>query len=171
MNEPMDAPRDEHLPTVAEPLPGYLGKPGLRLSRRLIAESWRPGRTRPNETQAAILAEMAADLKRALVPAQPEAIGRLVEALMWHYPALPRPERAAASVAADWLRDLGHLPEDLVDAGCAGWRRGTNAFAPTPGHLLAIADPILAARRNLATMVARLLAPAAEPAGLATEER
>lgn len=170
MNASVDDDRGERLPTVAEPLPEYLGRPGLRLSRRLIGESWRPNRTRLTQTQAAMLGEMAVALERALVPAKPETIGRLIEALMWHYPAPPRSEEAAASVAADWLRDLRHLPEDIVDAACAGWRRGQHAFAPSPGHLLAIADPILAARRNLLMMVARLIAPAG-PAEHALEDR
>ena len=55
-----------------------------------------------------------------------------------------------AGIAEDWLEDLAHLPEDVIDAACAGWRRAENKFAPTPGHLLAIANPILVVRRFLA---------------------
>jgi hypothetical protein len=98
-------------------------------------------------------------LRLAMVPAKPVVLGALLQALMWHYPAVQRSPEAAESIAADWLRDLGHLPADIVDAACCGWRRGQNAYAPSPGHLLAIGDPILTARRHLLAMAERLILP------------
>lgn len=154
------------LPTAEEPLPEFLGTPGLQLLRQLIREAWRSDRPRLNPGQEAVVREIADAAARSLKPAKPAEIGRLLEALMLHYPVVHRTPEAAASIAADWLRDLGHLPRDIVDAACTAWRRGQNAYAPTPGHLLALADPILVARRHLHSMAVRLLPPvgsAADP--------
>lgn len=147
------------LPTAEEPLPEFLGKPGLLRLRQLIKDGWASNRAPLTGPEEAVVREMIDALRRALVPAKPAAIGRLLEALMWHYPAVPRSPEAAESVAADWLRDLGHMPEDIVDAACTGWRRGANAYAPSPGHLLALAEPILQARRQLLFLAERLVAP------------
>lgn len=147
------------LPTVEEPLPEYLGTPGLLLLRRLIRDHWKEAdRLKLSDEQWQVIGEIVAALDRLMVPAKPAEIGRMLEALMYHYPAVPRLPEAAASIAADWLRDLGHLPADIVDAACTAWRRGQNAYAPTPGHLLSLADPILISRRHLHSMSARILA-------------
>lgn len=148
------------LPTPEEPLPAYLGKPGLLQLRQLIKQSWGSSRQTLTAEQSAVVREMIEVLRLTLVPAKPAEIGQMVGDLMWHYPAVSRPPEAASSVAADWIRDLGHLPRDIVDAACSGWRRGPNSFAPAPGHLLAIADPILVARRHLLTLAERLIVPA-----------
>ncbi|MBW7057524.1 hypothetical protein KY389_12610 [Paracoccus bogoriensis] len=95
-------------------------------------------------------------LLASLTPAKPERIAQLVTRLIGHYPQQPLPEDVRKGVAEDWLEDLGHLPEDIIDAACAGWRRAENKFAPTPGHLLAIANPIFASRRFMAQHAAQL---------------
>lgn len=80
----------------------------------------------------------------------------MIDALGWHYPQAARPSAARASLASDWLRDLGHLPADILDAACTAWRRAPNSYAPTPGHLLALAEPILHTRQFWAKRAAQL---------------
>ncbi|MCL5779206.1 hypothetical protein M1105_19775 [Limibaculum sp. FT325] len=80
----------------------------------------------------------------------------MIEALGWHYPQAARPAAARASLASDWLRDLGHLPADILDAACTAWRRAPNTYAPTPGHLLALAEPILHTRQFWAKRAAEI---------------
>lgn len=116
--------------------------------------------------QRKALAEVLTRLEAAMIPAAPEDIARQLEALMWHYPRISRPPEAEASVARDWIGDLGHLPPDIVEAACTVWRRGVNAYAPMPGHLLAIANPILAARRMLLMVARRLAAPEGSGRGM-----
>lgn len=130
------------IPTQAEPWPGLAGEPGLMLLQRLIkrAEPGQKQRLEPAEVSA--LERLSEAMRLGLQPARPSEIAGAVEALMWHYPAVHRSEAAAKSVARDWLRDLGHLSAELVDAACSNWRRGPNSYAPMPGHLLAYADPI-----------------------------
>jgi hypothetical protein len=82
----------------------------------------------------------------------------MVDRLAWHYPRTARPANARRAVAEDWLADLAHLPADIIDAACAAWRRAPNIYAPTPGQLLAIANPILEARRFWARHAAQLAA-------------
>lgn len=148
------------LPTAEEPLPEFLGTHGLLLLRQLIRDQWRDSdRGKLTGEKRAAVEEIVAALDRLMVPAKAAEIGRMLEALMYHYPAVQRTPEAAASVAADWLRDLGHLPADIVDAACTAWRRGQNAYAPTPGHLLALADPIFVARRQLLAMARRVISP------------
>jgi hypothetical protein len=86
----------------------------------------------------------------------PAEIAEMVDRLAWHYPRTARPAAARRSIAEDWIADLAHLPADIIDAACASWRRAPNVFAPTPGHLLALATPILDARRFWARLAAQL---------------
>ena len=150
----------EKLPTVSEPWPGLAQAPGLLLLRRLIKQT-APGRApEVTDSERRLIDETLGWIEKSLMPAKPDVIGRLIEAVMWHYPPIQRPEKAAHSVAKDWLRDLGHLPEDLLDAACCHWRRGQNSFAPSPGHLLTIANPIWQHRHHLFEMGRRLFPPA-----------
>lgn len=153
------APVAKKLPTAEEPLPEFLGTPGMQLLRQLSRERWKADRDRLTAEQESLMREFVAGAERALVPAKPAVISEMLRALFWHYPAVQRPPEAAESIAKDWLRDLGHLPEDIVDAACTGWRRGKNEYAPTPGHLLAIGDPIFTARQHLLQLALRLVAP------------
>ncbi len=145
------------LPTVERPVPAVEGTDGLRLLRRLMREAVTK-KVRLEPAEAEMLKNLLDEAERSLHPARPAQIAELVQALSWHYPSRGAlsPE-ANASVAKDWLRDLGHLPEDILDAACSNWRRGPNSYAPMPGHLLAIADPILNARRLLRDFARRYL--------------
>lgn len=165
MNHTHPANLGSALPAPDDPLPELDGTHGMRLLRQFVRDSV-PGQRMPDPEQRKALAEVLARLEAAMEPAGPEEIARQLEALMWHYPRIARPPEAEASVARDWIRDLGHLPPDIVDAACTGWRRGVHAYAPMPGHLLAIADPILAARRMLLTVARRLAAPEGSGKGM-----
>lgn len=104
------------------------------------------------------------------MPATPKQIVGLIEELVWHYPNPDRPDAARRALAKDWLRDLGHLPEDILNAACTAWRRAPNVFAPTPGQLLALANPIFDTRRFWARRAVKL-AGDAEPATASTQPR
>ena len=80
----------------------------------------------------------------------------MITRLIGHYPQHTLADDIRAGIAEDWLEDLAHLPEDVIDAACAGWRRAENKFAPTPGQLLAIANPIVTIRRFLAQQGAQI---------------
>jgi hypothetical protein len=92
-------------------------------------------------------------------PAPAEAILDRIAALALHYPARPLTDAQAERLAADWIADLGHLPADILDAACRDWRRSANGFAPTPGQLLALADPIFRGRAFYLEAAERLLDP------------
>jgi hypothetical protein len=112
------------------------------------------------------MASAARALSASLTPAKPSEIASLIEDLAWHYPRQDRPDGARKSLARDWLRDVGHLPADIIDAACTAWRRDANSFAPTPGHILTLAAPILQARKFWARL-ATDLSGATEPVSFA----
>jgi hypothetical protein len=129
---------------------------------QLLRKQIRNGPQRPKlaPEERAELARAAAALSTSLSPATPGEIAEMIDRLAWHYPRTARPAAARRTIAEDWIADLAHLPADIIDAACAAWRRAPNDFAPTPGHLLALATPILEARRFWARLAAQL---AAEP--------
>lgn len=146
------------LPSVERPLPEIEGTPGLTLLRRLMRDAVVAAKARLSDEERRLLSELVTILDRSMKPAKPEEIAENLRALMLHYP--PRAARSReeeASIARDWLIDLGHLPADVVGAACAAWRRGQNSYAPMPGHLLAVADPILNARKVLRNLTRRYL--------------
>jgi hypothetical protein len=142
------------VPSTAEPLPAITGTPGMQLLRILIVKG--RSRERPVPKDRALIGEAAAALSTSLTPATHKEIASLIEQLAWHYPRPDRTEAARKSVSRDWLRDLGHLPADIVDAACTAWRRAPNGFAPTPGHILALANPIFEMRGFWARHAAQL---------------
>lgn len=148
-------------PTVAEPLPAVSATPGMRLLRNWTLKPRQ--REQPSPEERAQIAPTAAALNAALTPATPQQIAGLIEELVWHYPNPERPDAARHALAKDWLRDLGHLPEDILGAACTAWRRAPNVFAPTPGQLLALANPIFETRRFWARRAVEL-AGGTEPA-------
>ena len=93
----------------------------------------------------------------SLEPAGTDFIQTTLWGLMLHYPDRPLADEERASVLADWITDLGEFPEDVIFAICQQWRRGSNSFAPTPGHLLELAEPILKVRRIYHTLVSDAL--------------
>lgn len=151
MNPPANP---DALPSAGEPLPAITTMPGMQLLRNWIVSA-RLKAMPPAEEQAQI-AEVAKALSASLTPAKPAEIAKMIEELAWHYPRQERPDPARQTVARDWLRDLGHLPADIIDAACTAWRRAPNQFAPTPGHILALAEPILHTRQFWARRAAEL---------------
>jgi len=155
--------REEGLPAVENPMPSLALLPGVVLLKQRSAERHRMGygaKLPPlKPDQVPLVAEVGRLLSALLIPATPAEIGRMIEALVWHYPHTPRPEHALESVAGDWIRDLGHLPADIIDAACTAWRRAPNAFAPSPGHLLEIANPIMSQREFWRRLVDSELEP------------
>lgn len=162
--------KDEGLPAVDNPMPTLASLRGIRLLRQRSAERHKMGygaKMPPLAVdQVPAVAEAERLLSDLLSPAKPAAIGRMIEALIWHYPHQPRPDHALESIAADWVRDLGHLPADIIDAACTAWRRSTNQFAPTPGHLLEVASPIMAQREFWHRLAGQELAPFASAGSL-----
>lgn len=148
----------EEKPSAANPLPTIGATPGMQLLRKQIMHG--PKRPQLAPEEQADLVRAAAALSTSLSPASPSEIAEMVDRLAWHYPRTTRPAAARRSVAEDWLADLAHLPADIIDAACAAWRRAPHDYAPTPGHLLALATPILEARRFWARLAAQLVTEA-----------
>lgn len=143
-------------PSTVDPLPMLSDRAGLSLLQRLIALDARDRRQVTAESRD-ILERLRVEITASLIPADPARIVDLVGALFLHYPPRSLSDKAAASVALDWIADLGALPDDIVEAACVAWRRGQNPYAPTPGHLLEIARPILTMRTFLLSQATRML--------------
>jgi hypothetical protein len=143
-------------PTTVDPLPTLSDRAGLSLLQRLIGLDARDRRKLAAENRD-VLELFRTQVTAALVPADPGRIVDMVGALFLHYPARSLSDKAAASVATDWIADLGAMPDDIVEAACVTWRRGQNQYAPTPGHLLEIARPIQTMRTFLLSQTTRLL--------------
>jgi hypothetical protein len=92
-----------------------------------------------------------------MVPADVKQIAGHIERLTLHYWTKPLDPASMRLYVRDWIDDVAHLPVDVLASACAQWRRGANAFMPTPGQLLALADPILRYRRALASRAASLI--------------
>ena len=126
-----------------------------------------PRRPTPTPEEIALIQPVTKLLAASLVPAKPARAAQLITRLIGHYPQQAIADDIRAGIAEDWLEDLAHLPEDVIDAACAGWRRAENKFAPTPGQFLAIANPIVTIRRFLAHQGAQIAglpqAKAAQP--------
>lgn len=134
-------------PTARNPLPAYGSAPSMRLLQDLMraGHHQRPPVLGPKSM--ALLIEIEAALATGLVPASAGEMRDAMVALLSHYPARRMSSAERVSVARDWLVDLSGIPADIIAAACQEWRRGTNLYAPTPGQLLGIAQPVLAARR------------------------
>ncbi len=126
-----------------------------------------PRRPTPTPEEIALIQPVTKLLAASLIPAKPARAAQLITRLIGHYPQQAMADDIRAGIAEDWLEDLAHLPEDVIDAACAGWRRAENKFAPTPGQFLAIANPIVTVRRFLAQQGAQITgltgAKAAQP--------
>lgn len=155
--------RSEALPSAENHTPGIAGLPGNGLLKMRNERRHRLGYGAKlpdlEPDQVPLMGELARRLSASLIPATPAEIGRMVNGLLWHYPRPDRPEAAEESVVLDWVRDLAHLPVDIIDAACTAWRRAPNSYAPTPGHLLEIARPILVARQFWHRMAEKELEP------------
>ena len=156
MEKPAFDPLDP--PTARNPLPAYGSAPSMRLLQDLVRVP-RHERTRPlNPEMQALLLEIEAALSASLTPATAHEIRDAVLGLLSHYPTRAMSTTERVSVARDWLTDLAVVPTDIIAAACQEWRRRPNAFAPTPGHLLELIGPALAARRFQHRMASEWLA-------------
>ena len=135
-------------PSITNPLPAIAALPGTPLLKKLIGHG--PRRPTPTPEEIALIQPVTKLLVASLVPAKPARAAQLITRLIGHYPQQAQSDDIRAGIAEDWLEDLAHLPEDVIDAACTGWRRAENKFAPTPGQLLAIANPIVTIRKFLA---------------------
>ena len=125
------------IPTVSLTLGGeLLGLPIVELQEAM---------RNPDNRQAVQDARLA--VCKLLEPARPPQIAGHMARLANHYHATPRGEAAAECYAEDWLEDLAHLPDDIIEAACVHWRRGANKFMCSPGELLAHANEILKWRK------------------------
>lgn len=144
--------------TVADPIPTFGAEGGLARLRSLIHQQpTGPGRITDDER--AYLERCGDALAASLKPAEPSEIGAEVESLLAFYPTRSIREEVVAKVALQWVCDLAHLPLDVVVSACAAYRRSDAKSAPTPGLILAIANPVVETRMFLARQVERLLTP------------
>lgn len=154
---------DEPLPTASNPMPSVKAKSGVELLMKWTEKKRKLGFGAKGpvlvKDQVPLVEEVAAELSALLIPAKRAAIIRMIEELSWHYPMYPRPEHAVESVARDWAADLRQFPPDIIRAACIEWRRSPATSAPTPGQLLEIARPILAARQFWHAQAVEALAP------------
>ncbi|WP_068316567.1 hypothetical protein [Aliiruegeria sabulilitoris] len=141
-------------PTAANPLPRSGNAPGMKLlrgwMRRTLNERVR------DPIPAAERADMVAierALSASLSTATTSELRQAVTGLLNHYPARPLSENAAAAVLEDWITDLRSYPADIILAACQQWRREPNTFAPTPGHIIELAEPIMRVRQLYLRMV------------------
>ncbi len=81
-------------------------------------------------------------LSRSVIPAEADEVRAAVTGLLCHYPDRGVPSELMPAVLRDWIDDLGRFPPDIVRAACQVWRRGDNAYAPAPGQIIALAEPI-----------------------------
>lgn len=58
----------------------------------------------------------------------------------------------------DWIDDVGTIPADILASACQQWRRGDNAFMPTPGQIIALCEPILTFRKAIIGRAKELVA-------------
>lgn len=85
-------------------------------------------------------------MREALEPAGPEEIAATMARLFSHYPS---PQSGnTMTVAQDWLEDMGQVSAIAFRQAVTEWRRGPNAFRPSPGQLLAIVNRIEAPFRE-----------------------
>jgi hypothetical protein len=143
------------LPTASNPIPNAAGALGLTLSMKSKEKAL--AEIRSNSEALEALRTFHAHALAMLEPAEPRTIAGLIEALTVHYWTKTMDAASMRIYVRDWIDDLGHLPPDVVHSACAQWRRGDNAFMPTPGKLLAIAEPIASFRTRLAERAADLI--------------
>ena len=81
-------------------------------------------------------------LSRSVIPAEADEVRAAVAGLLCHYPDRGVPPDLMPAVMRDWIDDLGRFPPDILRTACQAWRRGDNAYAPAPGQIIALAEPI-----------------------------
>jgi hypothetical protein len=93
-----------------------------------------------------LLKSLIATVREELAPPGPEQISAELARLFSHYPQQQSGNNM--TVAADWMDDLGTVSAKAFAEACRQWRRGTNAFKPSPGQLLALIEKIEAPYRD-----------------------
>jgi len=85
-------------------------------------------------------------IRAELAPPGPEVISAELARLFSHYPQQQSGNNM--TVAADWMDDLSTVSAKGFVEACRQWRRGSNAFKPSPGQLLALIEKIEAPYRD-----------------------
>jgi hypothetical protein len=81
-----------------------------------------------------------AEMREALMPPTPEEIAASIARLFSHYPS---PQSGnTMTVAQDWIEDMGQVSAVAFRAAVVEWRKGANAFRPSPGQLLSLIERI-----------------------------
>lgn len=158
----MSRKADKPSARMDDPSPIFSDKDGIGRLRALIhAQPVGPGRLTDDER--AFLEGWREKLEEARRTATPSEIREEMEAILSHYPARPMTEKQAERYALDWCNDLAHLAPDVIRAACAAYRRSPATYPPSPGAILAFANPVAENRQYLARQVDRLLTPVRMP--------
>lgn len=113
---------------------------------------------RPQEELVAALQDPAtqermetalATIEGSLQAAPAEVIVMALERLATHHPQPDRDEIGWKMWAEDWVEDLAGVPEDVLLAACADWRKKPKPFMPKAGELIQFMNPILIYRRQM----------------------
>ena len=133
--DPQDPPRTGHcIPGAQSTLEVVRGMAGKMRDERLAM-------ARDPETRRRLMVAERL-LSRSLIPAKADEVRAAVAGLLCHYPDRGVPPDLMPAVMRDWIDDLGRFPPDILRAACQAWRRGDNAYAPAPGQIIALAEPI-----------------------------
>ncbi|WP_153041522.1 hypothetical protein [Pseudovibrio sp. Ad26] len=92
------------------------------------------------------LEQLLSTLTQANAPGGAKPVSLAVGQLLNHYPQKRLSPEAITQLIEDWIQDLGSYPTDVIFAACQAWRRSSKTIAPTPGQLITLAEPIMAAR-------------------------
>jgi len=149
-------------PSKDDPLPAISNWRGWKLIRSIRDPDG--ARIAANPEDRTALTQAARALEGALGPAPADNAARMIWALFCCYAPRRQGRAAELAVARQWLADLAEYPDDIIDAACTEWRRGQKPFAPRPGEWLALARPILDARRAWAKRARNLAEPKREGA-------
>ena len=173
----------DHEPTEPPPVPARVSRPALpRKSASMMPSHLPPLRQVTlsvaqdgSRITAMVLAHRAdlpalkssiAEMRAALTPPTPEEIAASVARLFSHYPS---PQSGnTMTVAQDWIEDMGQVSAVAFHAAVVEWRKGANAFRPSPGQLLALIERIEAPVRDRLEFA---LEVEARESGMSTRER
>lgn len=141
-------------PTPSSPIPSVSSMRGFELLRLTMPELEEAVKTTDNRRA---LLDVQSAIHKLLIPAGRPQIAAHIARLANHYHATPRGDAAAQCYAEDWLDDLAHLPDDIIEAACVKWRRDDNKFMCSPGEFLKYANEIMRYRKFYADRAARVL--------------
>lgn len=82
-------------------------------------------------------------------PADPKYLGICLKRLSLHYHLPEMTETERESFWMDYQRDIGDVPDDLIEMACERWRkRKENRFFPRPCELLELCEERLKSRKR-----------------------